>query len=106
VTGDYSGSTSGGANITSQDYFALFAEKEIFNSRTYSTTTEANALSAITYYQTTSNRVKNWNGSADYWWERSPRYRDSSGFCLVSGYGSAADRYANIVSGLAPFGCL
>jgi hypothetical protein len=91
---------------TSVDKFAFFAEKEIFGTRTYSNTTEANALKQIKYYEVTANRVKKVNGSAAYWWERSPISDNSSYFCSVASGGSANLNSASSTSGLAPFGCI
>lgn len=110
ITGTWSNDqAAGGSNITTQDYFALFAGKEIFNggsSTSYSTDNEANALFSITWYETTSNRIKQVNGSADIWWERSPLYYFSYYFCYVASNGGAYHNGASNTGGLAPFGCL
>lgn len=101
----YNGSTL----KTSLDYFALFAEKEIFGSRSYSNTTEANALTQIEWYKTSGNRVKkagNGSGSANAWWERSPASGNSGMFCCVNSNGNANYDSAIITTGLAPFGCI
>ena len=100
----YNGST----NQTSVDYFALPAEKEIFDSRIYSNETEFNALFQFDYYKTTSNRVKKLGktGSANYWWERSPYYGNSNSFCRASSGGTANKHTASSSNGLAPFGCI
>ena len=108
----YNGST----NQTSVDYFALPAAKEVFGgsatsageSTGYSNLTEFNALFQFDYYKTASNRVKKLGktGSVAGWWERSPRYYDSSSFCFVGGGGSANYADADATYGLAPFGCI
>ena len=100
----YNGST----NQESVDYFALPAEKEIFDSRTYSNETEFNALFQFDYYKTTSNRVKKLGktGSAYFWWERSPIYNAPTGFCNVYNNGSGSGSAASYPRGLAPFGCI
>ena len=108
----YNGST----NQTSVDYFALPAAKEVFggsassagSSTSYSNLTEFNALFQFTYYATASNRVKKRGktGSADIWWERSPRYSSSTYFCRVNSNGTANRNTASSSSGLAPFGCI
>lgn len=98
-----------GSSVTeSDDYFALFAEKEIFGSYSYSNSTEAAALSQIEWYKTSSNRVKKAgdSGSAGDWWERSPYSSISSYFCFVTSNGSANSFYAHSTYGLAPFGCI
>lgn len=102
---EYDASTTTDTN----DYFALFAEKEIFGYATYSNTTEANTLSSITWYGTSSNRIKKQgdSGSAYSWWERSPFASNANRFCYVSGNGgSASANIANSAYGLSPFGCL
>ena len=108
----YNGST----NQESVDYFALPAAKEVFggsatsagDATSHSNLTEFNALFQFDYYKTASNRVKKLGktGSANYWWERSPRYNYSSGFCLVYSDGSVYYDFASYTRGLAPFGCI
>ena len=100
----YNGSTMQSAD----DYFALFAEKEIFGSATYSNSTEASNLSQITYHATSANRIRNVGNtsSESYWWERSPRYDGSNRFCYVNSGGSASSNTASTTRGLAPFGCI
>lgn len=92
----------------SNDYFALFAEKEIFGSRLYSNQTEANALSQISYYTTSANRIKKQgdSGSASRWWGRSPASDGSTNFCSVYSDGSAYSNGASSPCLLAPFGCI
>lgn len=90
----------------SKDYFALFAEKEIFGSNTYGNTTEASSLTQIEYYKASANRIKKRSGSANYWWERSPLSGNTLNFCIVNGNGSAYTVGASLAFGLAPFGCI
>jgi hypothetical protein len=99
-------SYNGSTNKVSKDYFALFAEQEIFGTRTYSNTTEAAALSQIEWYKTANNREKNRSGSARGWWERSPHSSASGSFCYVGSGGNANGYSASDTYGLAPFGCL
>ena len=100
----YNGST----NQTSVDYFALPAEREIFDARNYCNQTEYNALFQFDYYKTASNRAKKLGktGAAGYWWERSPRYNSSTSFCSVNSGGGATSYSASSTLGLAPFGCI
>ena len=100
----YNGST----NQTSVDYFALPAEREIFDARNYCNQTEYNALFQFDYYKTASNRVKKLGktGSASIWWERSPCYSGATLFCFVSRGGVADIGGASGTYGLAPFGCI
>jgi len=91
---------------TSLDYFALFAEKEVFGTNTYSRAAEANALKQIKYYEVSANRIKNVNGSAAIWWERSPSSNYSYNFCIVNIYGNAGSNFASDAGGVASFGCI
>ena len=100
---------NGTTNTTSNDYFALFAEKEVFGERTLSNETEAAALTQIEYYATEANRIKTVDGSAGDWWERSPGVDSegwSRGFCSVRINGKATYNFATLPFGLAPFGCI
>lgn len=111
ITGDSNSTATGAANITTQDYFALPAGKEVFNggsSTSYSTDNEASALTQFTWYETTSNRIKTQgdNGSACNWWERSPGYSAATSFCYVNHNGTATYYGASGTYGLSPFGCL
>lgn len=95
---------SGSSTIkTSNDYFALPAEIEVFGTRSYSASGEG---SQFKYYETASNRIKNVNGSAADWWGRSPCSSDSTGFCEVRSYGYAGASGASRTFGLTPFGCI
>lgn len=98
----YNGSTT----TISNDYFALFAEMEVFGTRTYSNSTEAAALSQIKWYETAANRVKKVNGQAYYWWERSPRFDRNASFCDVNSGAYATQDVATYHCGFAPFGCI
>jgi hypothetical protein len=98
----YNGSTL----KTSVDKFAFFAEKEVFGTRTYSNATEAAALKQIKYYEVTANRIKNVNGSAAVWWERSPRSDASGSFCDVNSNGTATSNNAGSARGISLFGCI
>lgn len=101
-------SDTGSAITTSVDYFALFAEKEICGTYSFSNPAEADALNQIEYYKTSANRIKKVNGSAFYWWERSPVYENSGMFCNVDGYGRHNYNVAGAATqrGLSPFGCI
>lgn len=100
----YNGSTM----QESSDYFFLPAEKEVFGSKSYSNTTEANALSQWSYYSTSANRIKlqGSSGSAYYWWERSPNASSATAFCYVLASGGADYIGASYTFLLAPAGCI
>lgn len=101
---EYNASTT----TTTDDYFALPAEKEIFDARTYSNQTEFNALKQFDWYKTSANRIKKRgnSGSAIWWWERSPYCDNSSNFCGVDNGGITNRNVASNAFGLAPFGCI
>ena len=100
--------TSSASLTTSEDYFALPAEKEVLGGRTYSVASEANSsdLSQFTWYKTSANRIKQVNGSNSWWWERSPYSSDSACFCFVPDDGSAGYDNASNSNALSPFGCI
>ena len=91
----------GGASSTIEtvsDKLFLLSEVEIFGLNLYSAAGEGTQYD---YFKAGNSSVKNWNGSAADWWERSPDPSDYVGFCIVSSYGefyieldSAADGVA------------
>lgn len=83
---------------TTNDKLFLLSEIEIFGSTTYSFAGEGKQYA---YYQAGNSKVKNRNGSARSWWERSPHSSNSSNFCFVNSNGNAAAYDANISSGVA-----
>ena len=79
------GSQSSTINTTADKLF-LLSEIEIFGSVRYSKSGEGTQYD---YYKAGNSKVKNYNGSAYYWWERSPRDVNSTSFCAVSSSGNA-----------------
>ena len=79
------GSNSSTINTTADKLF-LLSEVEIFGSTTYSAAGEGTQYD---YYKAGNSKVKNRNGSAAYWWERSPRAINYEIFCMVDKIGSA-----------------
>lgn len=92
------GNTSNTINTTADKLF-LLSEIEIFGSVSYSKSGEGTQYD---YYKAGISTVKNRNGSAYYWWERSPNGRYSSDFCIVDSKGYAYYDYARNASGV-PF---
>lgn len=95
--------------LESNDTLFLPAEREIFASRSDSRVEEWNALTRWQYYaqnDTTTARVKTYNNSACYWWERSPYSGGTNSFCIVysSGYASYNTAYGSY--GVAPGFCI
>ena len=102
VTANGAGTTT----VTSTDYFALPAEKEVFGSNTYADSTAEANLTQFDYYKTSSNRIKKTGdgGSAYIWWERSTNL--SYGFCRVQSNGSAERGQPSSDHLLSPFGVI
>jgi hypothetical protein len=94
------------ANVTaSVDYLPLLAEKEIFGSRTYANQYEAAQQEQYAYYKNGNSKAKykhNGTSTAALWWERSPGYDGTTGFCAVYTNGDAISRGACFSIGLAP----
>ena len=99
---------------TSVDWFTLPAEREIFGAGYgydgdgWANNTEANSEKLFQYdwYKTASNRIKTVNGSADYWWERSPSARGSTYYCGVREDGSDYYGTVTLARGLSPVGVI
>ena len=93
---------------TSTDYFALPAEKEVFDSNTQANSTAEANLTQFEYYKTSSNRIKKGgdSGSASSWWVRSPRESGSWSFCYVNSTGSADYNDSTRTFLLSPFGVI
>ena len=102
----YAANGTGSSSVASSDYFALFSEKEVFGSTTYANSSAESKNSQLTWFKTSSNRIKRVNGSAGGWWERSPYSGISSYFCSVTHSGGADWYNADYSNGLAPFGCI
>ena len=88
------GNKSSTINTTADKLF-LLSEVEIFGSTTNSAAGEGTQYD---YYKAGNSKVKNLNGSAANWWERSPYASNSKYFCIVhkdvrAGYGSAGYDY-------------
>lgn len=90
----------------SDDYLFLPAEKEVFGTRSYSPTAEANALTQFAYYKNGGNKIKNLSGSALWWWLRSVSYNVSNGFCGVYSSGNEGFGSAPSSGGAAPCFCV
>ena len=91
------GSKSSTINTTADKLF-LLSEIEIFGSVSYSKSGEGTQYD---YYKAGNSKVKNRNGSAAYWWERSPYASTSTGFCRVRSNGIAGYGTASSADGVA-----
>lgn len=83
---------------TTADKLFLLSEIEIFGSAIYSKSGEGTQYD---YYKAGNSKVKNRDGSADRWGERSPDGTGSVRFCMVSNTGTAVYGGANYAYGVA-----
>ena len=91
------GNQSSTINTTADKLF-LLSEIEIFGRTTYS---KAGEGSQYAYYSAGNSKVKNFSGSASYWWERSPFGNYWTNFCSVAGRGVADYNEASYSYGVA-----
>ena len=83
---------------TVSDKLFLLSEVEIFGSTTCSFAGEG---SQYAWYKAGNTKVKKVNGSASYWWERSPYSGDTNAFCLVLKTGVASGYVASSSYGVS-----
>lgn len=83
---------------TTADKLFLLSEIEIFGSVSYSKSGEG---AQYAYYKAGNSKVKKFNGSASFWWERSPNGSSTTGFCGVNSAGAADQTKAGIGHGVA-----
>lgn len=83
---------------TSSDTLFLLSEVEIFGNITNS---KAGEGTQYDWYKAGNPKIKKVNGSARYWWERSPFGADTTGFCCVSGSGYASGDSASSSLGVS-----
>ena len=84
------GGSSSGTQQTNDDLF-LLSEIEIFGTTTYSVAGEGTQYE---WYKAGNSRIKKVNGSANYWWGRSPLSGNTNYFCSVNSSGGAAGNAA------------
>lgn len=91
------GGSSSGTQQTNDDLF-LLSEIEIFGTTTYSVAGEGTQYE---WYKAGNSRIKKVNGSAYYWWERSPCSGGTNNFCSVSSSDNASVDYAGNSRGVS-----
>lgn len=96
------GNQSATINTTADKLF-LLSEVEIFGSVRYSKSGEGTRYD---YYKAGNSRVKNYGGSAQHWWERSPVDTYSDSFCAVRVNGDTFMSDASNQLGIAFAFCL
>lgn len=100
------GGASSGTEVVSDDCF-LLAEGEIFGpgygygGKGYSFDDECAKVTQYAYYKAGNSKVKNQNGSANIWWERSPLSGEGESFCRVSESSGVGNNDANFTRGVA-----
>lgn len=82
--------------VTSSDRLRLHSITELGLTYTYAGTEGTKYA-----YYASGNRVKTVNGTASYYWTRSPNTDSSTRFCFVSSSGTADTDYATNASGVA-----
>ena len=91
------GSTSSTINTTADKLF-LLSEIEVFGSVSNSKRGEGTQYD---YYKAGNSKVKEYNGKARGWCERSPRGSDNLRFCIVYSKGTAGHNLASLPLGVA-----
>jgi hypothetical protein len=94
-------SSSGGKKPsleTTKDNLFLLSEVEVFGSSSNSLSGEGTQYD---YYKAGNSTVKNFNGSAYDWWERSPTSNSTRYYCNVKSTGSSVNSSANVTRGVA-----
>ena len=94
-------SSSGGKKPsleTTKDNLFLLSEVEVFGSSSNSLSGEGTQYD---YYKAGNSTVKNFNGSAYDWWERSPTANSTRYYCNVKSTGSSGNSSANVTRGVA-----
>ena len=94
-------SSSGGKSPsleTTKDNLFLLSEVEVFGSSSTSLSGEGTQYD---YYKAGNSTVKNFNGSAYDWWERSSSAGSSRYYCNVKSTGSPVNSSANVIRGVA-----
>ena len=97
--------TFGTSTVVTDDYFALFAEKEVFGTTINAINGTEDNLFQIELYKTVANRKKTANGSAAAWWLRSKSDGDFD-YCNVNSVGNAGQQSALYERGISPFGVI
>lgn len=84
--------------VTTKDSLFLLSEVEVFGSSINSNSGEGTQYD---YYKAGNSTVKNFNGSAYDWWERSPTANSTRYYCNVKSTGSSINSSANVNRGVA-----
>ena len=91
------GNNQSGLETTSDKLF-LLSEIEVFGATQYSYAGEGKQYE---YYTAGNSTIKKVNGSAYYWWERSPYFGGTVTFCHVTTNGTASTNSASNSDGVS-----
>lgn len=92
------GGSSSGTQTTNDDLFLLFLKLRFLALTTYSVAGEGTQYA---WYKAGNTRIKKVNGSANYWWERSPYGGNTAYFCAVNSSGDADYGSAHTSAGVS-----
>lgn len=84
--------------VTTKDSLFLLSEVEVFGSSSNPLSGEGTQYD---YYKAGNSTVKNFNGSAYDWWERSPSTGSTRYYCVVKSTGSSINANSNTIRGVA-----
>lgn len=106
----YTDNVGGGTNVSSNistttDTIYLPAEYEIFGRKRNANQYEQNYQTQFAYYKNGNSKIKYKHSStstAVFWWERSPNYDNTYGFCIVINSGIASFSSASSSGGFVP----
>ena len=97
------------SNVTATtDYLVLYAEFEVFGSRSGANSYEQNYQVQYPYYQAGNSKVAYKHNALDtavWWWLRSPNYNNNNNFQAVNTSGGNNNNNANNSGGVAPGFC-
>ena len=69
---------------------------EVLGTADYSGSAEATKCKLMKYFETVSNRIKSYEGSANSWWLRSPSINDTTSFLSINYGGGCGSRGATL----------
>ena len=98
VAGKGGTSSSWSGTETVSDECFLLAEIEVLGSASKSVSGEG---AQYAYYMAGNSKIKNYKGSAAYWWHRSPATGYNTSFCLTSNTGGSTVVGSNTSQGVA-----
>lgn len=99
------GNQEGTMLVTSLDYLWIPAEREIFETKTYSNNDEWEVLQRFKYYKDNdlnTSRIKQYDDSNSSWWLRTANSNLANSFVYVNSNGDVKNINANLNYGVSP----